>query len=630
MTRPRHQLTLLLAAACAVGGLTLTAPTASAEPDLTPIAEIQGTGSATPIAGTRVTTKGVVTAAYPTGGFNGFYIQTPGSGRRAKSAGDASDGIFVFSASAAGTVAPGDCVLVEGTAGEYNGLTQLTGSPAVTTLPRSQCRKVTPVSLSRVPATEEALEAHEGMLVLPKGQWTITNNYALNQFGQLGLTPGTKPLYVATDVVAPGPRAEAYEAANKARLITLDDGSSWNYMTNKTAQASPLPYLSAATPMRTGSQVRFTSPVVLDYRFQWNLQPTAQVVGARSRAIPVKSENDRERRVPRVGGDVQLASFNVLNYFTDLGENEDGCAYFADRDGNPVATDYCEVRGAWSRSAFEDQRAKIVAAINGTKAEVVALMEIENSAGISYVTHERDYTLKQLVADLNASGRTRWAYAPSPTVTPSNEDVIRTAFIYDADAVQLKGPSYIDLDEAFADARYPLAQEFAVRHSRTSFVAVANHFKSKSSGEDDGTGQGLANPSREAQARQLTAWVADEFRGKPVFLLGDFNAYAKETPVRLIERAGFTNVVKTFEPRSTTYQYQGRLGSLDHVFANRQAMRLVTDAAVWDINGDESIAFQYSRRNYNVVDFYSADVYASSDHDPVVVGLDASYRGKRR
>ena len=49
---------------------------------------------------------------------------------------------------------------------------------------------------------------------------------------------------------------------------------------------------------------------------------------------------------------------------------------------------------------------------------------------------------------------------------------------------------------------------------------------------------------------------------------------------------------------------------------------------MWDINGDESIAFQYSRRLYNVVDFYSDDQFASSDHDPVVVGLDTGNRGK--
>ena len=610
------------------GSVTDPDPEPEPEPTIVPIKEIQGTGASTPLAGQKVLTKGVVTAAYPTGGFAGVYIQTPGTGGTPKRAGEASDGIFVYSNWAATNLGIGECVTVEGTPGEYNGLTQLSGNPFVTKLAASECAPVVPTPLATLP-TDAEKEAMEGMLVLPLGTHTITNNYELNRFGQLGLTPGTEPLYTATEVVAPGPEALAYEAANQARLITLDDGSSWNYTTNTTAQRSPLPYLSADEPMRTASQVTFDKPVILDYRFQWNYQPTGQVVGPDSAHDPLVTENDREVTVPSVGGNIQIASFNVLNYFTDLGMDEPGCRYYADMYGTPVATNYCEVRGAWSQAAFADQKAKILAAIAGTDAEVVALMEIENSAGISYIDHERDYTLASLVADLNAkAGRTRWAYAQSPVVTPTNEDVIRTAFIYDPNTVQTLGASLIDLDDAFANARYPLAQKFKARNTGKPFTAIANHFKSKGSGPDDGTGQGLSNPSREAQARQLTAWASEMFGDQATFLMGDFNAYSRETPVQIIEAAGYTNTAKKYEPTSATYQFQGRLGSLDHIFANAAAMRLVTGAAVWDINGDESIAFQYSRRLYNVTDFYSPDQFASSDHDAVIVGLDTGNRGK--
>ena len=128
-----------------------------------------------------------------------------------------------------------------------------------------------------------------------------------NQYGQLGLAVGDAPLFQATDVVAPGATADAYEAANLAKYITLDDGSSWDYLRNATATGSPLPYLSAATPRRTGSQLTFTAPVILDYRFQWNYQPTGQVVGAADADVPVSSENDRETAAPSVGGGAQLA-----------------------------------------------------------------------------------------------------------------------------------------------------------------------------------------------------------------------------------------------------------------------------------------------------------------------------------
>lgn len=598
-----------------------TSPEPPPAPVPVAIADIQGPGDATPLAGQRVTTTGIVTATYPTGGFAGVYLQTPGTGGAVKAAGTASDGIFVASNAAASDLRIGDCIVVTGTAEESAGLTRLAGAPMFT--PAADCDPVTPTPLATLPATDADREAYEGMLVHPEGPYTITNNYALNQYGQLGLAVGTEPLYQATDVVAPGDEAAAHEAANLLKAITLDDGSSWNYLTNATAKGSPLPYVSAATPMRTGSRVTFARPVILDFRHQWNYQPQGQVVGHDAALVPVEATDDREATPPAVGDGLRLASFNVLNYFTDLGQDEAGCAGYLDRDGTPVTARDCQVRGAYTPAAFADQERKLVAAINALDADIVALMEVENSAGLTYISHPRDHTLSRLVAALNAAaGGTRWAFAPSPTVVPTTEDVIRTAFIYNPDAVALDGASLIDIAGDFANARYPLAQRFTAGADEAPFVVIANHFKSKGSGEDDGTGQGLSNPSREAQARELTRWAAEQFGDDPVFLLGDFNAYSRETPVQIIEAAGYVNLAADLDPGSTSYQYSGRLGSLDHAFANAAARQWVTGAAVWDINGDESVAFQYSRRNYNVVDLYAPDPFASSDHDPVLVGFE--------
>ena len=71
----------------------------------TTIAEIQGDGATSPLAGKDVITQGVVTAVYKTGGFSGAYIQTDGH-RRSRRPGDAhaSDGIFVFSSAFAAAV----------------------------------------------------------------------------------------------------------------------------------------------------------------------------------------------------------------------------------------------------------------------------------------------------------------------------------------------------------------------------------------------------------------------------------------------------------------------------------------------------------------------------------------------
>ncbi|WP_433305971.1 lamin tail domain-containing protein [Actinoplanes sp. CA-030573] len=99
------------------------------EPEDLTIAQIQGTGDTSPYVDKSVRTTGVVTAAYPTGGFNGFFLETPGPDTTP----GASDGIFVFGSISAAQVAVGDSVQVTGKVAEFQGETEIT-SPAVTGL----------------------------------------------------------------------------------------------------------------------------------------------------------------------------------------------------------------------------------------------------------------------------------------------------------------------------------------------------------------------------------------------------------------------------------------------------------------------------------------------------------------
>ncbi len=159
------------------------------EPDPDPveasIAEIQGTGEASELVGQTVNTSGVVTAAYPTGGFSGVYLQTAGTGGAEKVPGDASDGMFLYSSWAADNAEIGDCLQVEGAeVVEYNGLTEISGGFVDVV---EGCEAVTPTALSTLPVTDAEKEVYEGMLVQPEGTYTITNNYQLNQYGQIGL-----------------------------------------------------------------------------------------------------------------------------------------------------------------------------------------------------------------------------------------------------------------------------------------------------------------------------------------------------------------------------------------------------------------------------------------------------------
>ena len=209
--------------------------------------------------------------------------------------------------------------------------------------------------------------------------------------------------------------------------------------------------------------------------------------------------------------------------------------------------------------------------------------------------------------------------------------MIRTAFIYRAAKVQPVGDSVIDDVPVFDVARDPLAQVFepvgGTSYSR--FLVIVNHFKSKGSGPDDGTGQGNSNPQRIAQAEELVRF-ADAMKQQAgtdkVFLSGDFNSYTREDPLQRLYDAGYTDIGSHESPDEHTYLFDGTVGSLDHVLGNAAAMGVVTGAHVWNLSSVESVALEYSRHNYNATDFYEPSPYRASDHDPLVVGVDLPRR----
>ncbi|WP_157987648.1 ExeM/NucH family extracellular endonuclease [Jiangella endophytica] len=599
-------------------------PDPDPEPEAATIPEIQGTGADSPLVGTTVVTSGVVTAAYPTGGFGGYYIQTPGSGGDAVRT--ASDAVFVYSPSTAGQVEIGDHVRVTGEVTEYFGLTEIElAADGLETL-TEPAEAVKPVPFT-LPATEAGREVYEGMLVRPAEGYAVSDTYALggwgsSAFGSVGLGFGG-PLVQETEVAAPGtPEFDEAVAANAARAVTLDDGQS-----NRTATSSLVPYLTNDDPARTGAGVTFQDDVIFDFRFQWNFQPTSPVTGPAPDVVTFGTGNTRAANAApeEVGGDLKISAFNVLNYFTTLGVDLPGCQAYTDRAGTPITVSGgCDARGAWDETNLDRQEAKIVAAINGLGADVVSLQEIENSAAFG---QDRDVALATLVDALNAdAGADTWAYVPSPAALPSDEDVIRTAFIYRTAAVEPVGESVILIDDpAFHNAREPLAQEFRTLGTGYEFNAIVNHFKSKG-GECGDLPEGCFDADRTAQAQALVAFAGERAAATATddaFLLGDFNAYSGENPMQALYDAGYTDLNNEYAGEHT-YVFDGKVGSLDHVLASSSVVEagLVTGADVWNINSVESVLFEYSRYNYFASElFQPGTVYRASDHDPILVGV---------
>jgi uncharacterized protein len=557
------------------------------------IGAVQGSGDATPISGRQVTVRGVVVGDVP--GFSGFYLQDPdGDGDTATS-----DGIFVFSSVPVGL---GNTVAVTGTSGEFGGQTQLTSREDVDVCDEGTAADLPTATPLDLPADDTARERLEGMLVSTVDGLTVSEVFDLTSFGELTLSEGGL-LVQPTELARPGtPEAEAVAAGNTVRRIVLDDGLSAR------VTVGTRPHLSPATPVRVGDEPAFTAPLVLGYGFdQWRLQPADGTA-----AGTFAPQNTRPAVPDQVGGDVQLGAFNVLNYFITL--------------TGPDA------RGATTLAEFEEQAGKIVPAIEALGADVVTLMEIEDTDSTGASPGNADGALADLVNRLNgAAGRDAWSFVPLPQeLYAVDRDVIRSAIIYRNDVVRPVGASIGLVDEGvWFNAREPVAQTFETEGD--AFTVVANHFKSKSAGAstgdnaDAGDGQGQWNGDRVRQAQSLAAFT-EQLRGstgdQDVVLMGDFNAYTREDPVETLREAGYTDLGSEFDADRYSYVFDGLSGSLDHAFATAELTEKVTGLAHWNINAVESVAYQYTGDPA----LYAPDPFRSSDHDPLVLGIDLTER----
>jgi len=171
---------------------------------------------------------------------------------------------------------------------------------------------------------------------------------------------------------------------------------------------------------------------------------------------------------------------------------------------------------------------------------------------------------------------------------------------------------------------------------------VVNHFKSKGScpgasdadaagNVDSGDGQGCWSGRRTDQAAQLRNFIANVQAAKAdtdVLVIGDLNAYGKEDPVLNLTGNGYTDLLAAYAGTSDySYVFDGEAGYLDHALATGSLANQVSGAAHWHINADEPFIIDYNEEFKQPAcaacgpDYYSVSPYRSSDHDPVIVGL---------
>lgn len=543
---------------------------ACAVPPTHEIAEVQGSGDATPLAGRTVRVEGIVTGDFQRDDqLRGFFLQDPTPDADPRT----SEGLFAYAGTGLRDVKVGDRVLVTGRAVEFNGWTEL--SP-VTAVDVCGTGRITPLRYELPRPDGVTFEPVENMLLAFPEPLTVTEHYNLGRYGEITVSAEGR-LYQPTD------RPGVDPARNARRALLIDDGST-------AENPATVPHL-VPRPVRLGDTVAGVTGV-LGYGFgAYRLHPTRPVGFLRTNPRPAVPD--------RVGGDVRVASLNTLNWFTTIGS-----------------------RGASTEQERDRQLAKLVATVKGLNADVIGLMEVENNGQVA---------LNALVDALNAElGPGTYAALAHPN---PGTDQIQVAAVYRPARLTPVGPARSSDDPVFRRPPLVQTFRPAGRGG-TEFTLIVNHFKSKGCDgaagpdADQGDGQGCFNAERVRQARAVLDLIATLRTPNPV-VLGDLNAYAEEDPVETLEAGGLVSVTKRHVPARLRYSYvfEGLAGELDHVLVGRGLLRRVTGATIWHINADEPRILDYNTE-FNPPGLYRPDAFRSSDHDPVLVGL--SLRGGRR
>ncbi|MES2500827.1 MAG: ExeM/NucH family extracellular endonuclease [Pseudomonadota bacterium] len=563
-----------------------------------------GVASVSPLNGSSVVTEGIVTAKFA--GLSGFYLQDETGDNNPLT----SDGIFVFGSNALASVNVGDKIRLNANVTEFNTITELVSPTNIQVL--SSNNPVVPVDISLPEATEGDLEAYEGMLVRITTPLTVSQNYFQGRYGQVSLSAEGR-MKKPSNIFRPSSLDAAQLADTNARSrIMLDDGSS-------AQNPNPIPFIGQDNTLRAGD-VAQTITGVIDHGLI-----TASATGPRDYKIHPTVTPDFSRENPRtavpnaVGGNIKVASFNVLNYFTTFldgntasGQSGQGCSL-----GNSVTASNC--RGANNALEFTRQRDKIINAIAAINADAVGLMEIQNNGAVA---------VQNLVDGLNAKMGAGTYVRVSDPAAGTGTDAIKVAMIYKPAKLSLAGAALSDTDDI--NNRPTLAQTFVAANGE-KFSVIVNHFKSKScsgaSGVDDdqNDGQGCYNTQRQAQATRLAndfiPQVIASANDTDVLVIGDLNSYGKEDPIALLADNGLSDQIARFNgDEGYSYVFDGESGYLDHALANSTMAAQITGANEWHINADEPFVIDYNTE-FKPQDLYTPGPYKASDHDPVIVGL---------
>lgn len=424
-----------------------------------------------------------------------------------------------------------------------------------------------------LPDDYEQLDKYIGMEIEMEQTLYVTDTRNWNRYGEITLSG--KRLMTPTDIALPG--SEEYFRIledNRRNQITLSDGSRQEY-------PNPRPWAGSDGTLRTGAYITGIKGKLTKENWGYVITPTEHPV-FRDNLRPHAHENLGEHNVKLCGMNLQY--------------------YLADNYGSGYGPDDAE--------EAKRQHTKIIKALLTIDADVYGLVEVQQG----------QKAVKKLTDALNSS-QNNAHYSYINDGTSANGTYTKACYIYRDD--RLAPIRQLQSNDTGVKNRKK-AQGFELKENGEKFIYMLGHFKAKSgngSGDnaDKNDGQGVYNGDRMREATAMTTFAkscASYFEDNDVIIMGDLNSYSMEDPIRIIENAGYENLIKKYGGNNAySYVFHGTAGCLDHALANKPMAEQTSGCTVFHINADEPTVFGYSGYSYQ------DNMYRCSDHDPVIVGL---------
>jgi len=558
----------------------------------TPIHIIQGSAQNSPLTGAQaVIAEGIVVGDFQgREALGGFYLQEEEAEQDHES--QTSEGIFIHDEGLWIDIDAGETVRVQGTVAEIDDLTSLTDLIALRGCGSGSLPVPKPVVL---PVTAlSTWERVEGMLIALPQNLSVTGSEQLGSEGIVDLALDGR-LFYPTETAEPGqPALDAADLNNRSR-IKLDDGSGQLY-------PLPLPpYLGQGNSLRIGDLLPSVTGVMSDSSGEYRIHPT-QPVNFTSTNIP-------QHPYQPIDIFLRAAVFDLGDYFN--GDGQGG--------GFPGP------HGAATGEEFARQRAKIISALAGMKANFIALLSLENDG------YGAESAIQDLVDGLNEAAADGASFTfIDPALPKLGSGEMTVGLIYRQEWVIPLGTAVTTGSPPFDGSSIPpLVQAFTDSRSDESFILAVTQLPDRDQcppegdpNTDQNDGQECWNKLRTEAAGTLVDFLNTDptgMNGDDILVLGGLNAYTREDPLAAFAAAGYTNLSSRHYAMGYTSVAHGESGTVVHALASPRMISQVGDTFQWHINADEPSALDYNM--VNQPSLFNTDVYRSSRHDPLLIDL---------